>query len=198
MPERSIFPDKLGGSGWAFGDIPDKFGGGKRGKSVQGFKLHICAHPESIQGLFDALHATLILYQLPHKFAPFQIFSQQQVGHAAFQLIGSDAGDSAAGKACVVYPSNPTDLGLIVPVLDDVIRRSPGIRPFPGGVKGDMALGKTGFIYCRYGAFQGDLARQYLVYDPIAGNTCHDPRFIKPLPDFFKYAPGAILAVRRS
>ena len=76
-------------------------------------------------------------------------------------------------------------------------RASHGLRPFPGGVKGDLALGSTGFVYCRYGAFQGALADKGLIYDPVAQDTCPDPRFKKPYPDFIRRVPTEISAVQR-
>jgi hypothetical protein len=211
MPAKSVFPDKTGGPGWTIGDIPDNFGGG-RGETVQGWKIHVCVHPADIEGLFVALSQLLMQNLLAHKFTPFEIYSQQKIGYAAFQRIGTDQGDSAAAKACVIYPPTPTQLGEIVPKLDQAIRQinalarggSPvhgktlkKMRPFPGGVKGDLPLGNTGFVYCRYGAFQGALARSNQVYDPIRNNCCADPRFTRPFPDFVKVPPVELTEVRR-
>lgn len=205
MPTKSIFPI-FGGPLWKEGEIPVNCGGGYRGKSVQGWKLHVCVHPEDIEGLFVALYP--VLRELPHKFTPFEIYSKQRVGFAAFQLVGKDDGDSAAGKACVIYPSSPTKVKEIVPCLDKAIRQanelaakpirgrvSKEIRPFPGGVKGDLSLGNTGFVYCRYGAFQGELARKNQVYNPDTKKTCLDPRFNKPFPDFIRVVPIEIKTV---
>jgi hypothetical protein len=197
MPSQSIFPDERGGPRWGVGDIPANFGGGKRGKSVQGFKLHVCVHPEDFDGLFKLLSPLLRSGRLAHKFAPSDIYSKQRIGHTAFQLIGTKDGDSGAGKACVIYPSSPAVLRDVVRGLDGAIKMTSGIRPFPGGVKGDYRVGSTGFIYCRYGAFQGELARANKIYDPIDNDTCFDPRFVSPLPSFFKCMPSEIRSVSR-
>ena len=208
MPVKSVFPNDMGGPGWVLGEIPPEFGGGRRGQSVQGWKIHVCCHPEAVEGLFQAL--SRLLSGVAHKFAPFPIYSQQRTGFTAYRQIGTQLGDSAAGKACVIYPSTPTQIRDLVPRIDHAIsqmnialtrpvrgQRGQGIRPFPGGVKGDLALGRLGFVYTRYGAFQGDLARSEQVYDPIHHTTCADPRFSKPFPDFIKSVPAEIFAVRR-
>jgi len=209
MPTKSLFPDDNGGPGWRQGDIPDKFGGG-RGQTVQGWKIHVCVHPAEIEGLYLAVSELLKQNNLAHKFAPFEIYSAQKTGIKAYKQIGTETGDSAAGKACVIYSKIPDDIRNIVPRLDQAIRQfnaqakvpvrgmaSKGIRPFPGGVKGDLALGTTGFVYCRYGAFQGSLARSNQVFDPINKMCCPDPRFTKPFPDFIKIPPVELTEVRR-
>ncbi|MBQ1543153.1 hypothetical protein C5708_06735 [Caulobacter sp. CCUG 60055] len=206
MPAKSIFPDDGGGPGWAEGEIPGEFRDTKH--DVQGWKLHVCVQPGEIEGLFVALSP--LLKTVAHKFAPVDTYNKQSAGYAAYQLISPGHGDGAAGKACVIYPNTPVELAGLVLQIDQAIRNlnavltrpirgrtSPGVRPFPGGVKGDLALGSTGFVYTRYGAFSGKLADQNKVYDPIAKQACPDPRFVKPHPDFIKAIPAEIDAVRR-
>jgi hypothetical protein len=196
--QSTIFPDGSGGPGWEEGTIPKSIGLYKTGpgQNVQGWKIHVCAFPTDIEVLFKILSE--YLKPMAHKFAPFDVYKEQRTGYAAYQLIGHEGGDSAAGKACVIYPSNPRDLAVVAKTIDQLIQRSgTGIRPFPGGVKGDLALGSTGFVYCRYGAFWGKLATDNLLYDPIEKKTCKDPRFTSPYPAFIKYIPNEINSVRR-
>jgi hypothetical protein len=199
-PAKSIFPDANGGPGWTKGQIPKTYADTKY--DTQGWKLHICVQPAEIEGLFKLLSP--MLQKVAHKFAPFEVYATQRTGYAAYQLIGGSKGDDAAGKACVIYPDTPGVIGEIVPKIDLAIstynaktERPQRIRPFPGGVKGDLALGVTGFIYTRYGAFSGKLADAKRLYDPISGTTCADPRFDKPFPDFITAIPTEIEAVRR-
>jgi hypothetical protein len=60
------------------------------------------------------------------------------------------------------------------------------------GVKGDLALGTTGFVYCRYGGFQGQLADKERLYNPDTKETIPDPRFLQPYPNFIKQVPDEI------
>lgn len=206
-PTKSVFPDAKGGPGWAFGDIPSEFSGSKA--DAQGWKLHVCVQPGEIEGLFVAISP--LLRGFAHKFAPFDTYRTQVAGYAAHQLIGTKGSNDAAGKACAIYPSSPAQIPQIVSMIDQAIRninillakpiegKAPEcVRPYPGGVKGDLALGSTGFVYTRYGGFYGKLAKRKRLYDPIGKTTCADPRFIKPYPDFIKAPPNEISGVRRA
>ena len=205
-PTKSIFPDANGGPSWVVGDIPPGMGGARGQKSVQGWKIHVCVFPNAVENLFDAVADLLIIEKLTHKFFPFEPYKKQKTGYKAFQAIGTDKGDAAAGKACVIYPASPEVIAGIVPKIDRAIivhneanRHDKQRRcvPFPGGVKGDLALGRTGFVYCRYGAFSGHLADTSQVYDSVSKTLCPDPRFTKPYPPFIREIPTEIRAVKR-
>lgn len=206
-PSQSVFPNKDGGPGWYLGKIPKKHCSSDH--DSQGWKIHVCVQPGEIEGLFLALKPALKNYA--HKFAPFEIYKTQSTSHKAYQLIGTKKKkDDPIGKACVIYPKSPTEIAQLVPILERniaamgrlVSRHIDGkdpqqLRPFPGGVKGDLALGTMGFIYTRYGGFTGKLAEDFKLYDPISDDTCDDPRFIKPYPDFIKAIPDEIAGVLR-
>jgi hypothetical protein len=197
MPEQSILPVE-GGPEWEQGDLPIEFAiVGKKSKavhnSIQGWKLHLAVEPEDIPLLYFAVSPVLRLQQVAHKFYPFGGYME-----------GRDS------KACAIYPETPTQLAEIVPLLDSAIERTrltmiarrnssdiirpwvASVRPRHGGVKGDLALGTTGVVHCRYGGFEGTLADQDKVWDPKTEKTFPDPRNIRPFPDFITQVPGEI------
>lgn len=208
VPTHSVFPDQRGGPLWIRGQIPATHRQTRH--DSQGWKIHVCVHPEDIGELFQAIGPVLRQRGIAHKFMPFQDYSRLTTGSAAFARIGTPAGESGAGKACVVYPDDPAHLRAIAMEIENAIAQAntmarrpirgvtrQGMRPFPGGVKGDLKIGRSGFVYCRYGGFQGGLADRNEIYDPIADRVMPDPRFTKPYPDFIKSVPSEIMAIRR-
>jgi len=201
-PNKSILPAD-DSPGWKEGDIPqeiqEKFAASGDGDPcVQGWKLHIAVDRADIEKLFEVVSPTLRAKRIMHKFRNFDEYK-----------------GSTDDKACTIYPISPTQLDEIVPKLDNIIQRSNmsanmmrnrfvkndetinnkynhTIKPLSNGVEGDLALGKTGFIYCRYGAITGGIGRENKLYNPLDGGLCEDPRGKAPYPEFFKKVPDEI------
>lgn len=208
IPTQSVFPDQLGGPRWVAGQIPQTHR--VTPYDSQGWKIHVCVHPDNMLELYQTIGDLLRRRNAAHKFMPFQDYSRLTTGSAAFARIGTPAGESGAGKACVVYPTDPVDLRNIATEIDNAITQAnalarrpvrgavaQGMRPFPGGVKGDLKIGRSGFVYCRYGGFQGGLADREQIYDPVANQVIPDPRYTKAFPDFIRTIPSEIMAIRR-
>jgi hypothetical protein len=195
-PDKSIFPDNKGGPKWIKEEIPKKWA---KFNSVQGWKLHICVFPDDIENLFNAISEDLS--KVAHKFYPFDEYKKIKYG-STFKN-----SKNAIGKACTIYPNDPKHLKSLVDAIDLTLskkivanKKKPvkdQLRPYPGGVRGDIALGKTGFIYCRYGAFWGDLANKEKLYNNIQKKLVNDPRSVTPYPDFIKSIPNEIRLCKR-
>jgi hypothetical protein len=171
-----------------------------QGVSIQGWKLHICIHPDDVKELFELISPTLKNEQVFHKFYPFTAYAEAGYGRQA-QLDY----DAAPGKACVIYPLDPKHLAEIIKSLDEEViaarsNRADGetLRPYPTGVTGDLALGRSGLMYVRYGGFSGPLAIAHKLYDPLTGSEVPDPRHTRPFPDFIKALPLELVGLRRS
>ena len=168
--------------------------------SIQGWKLHICIHPEDIEHLFKVVSPRLKHSRIFHKFCPFDSYEAAGYGMKAFY---ND--DSAPGKACVVYPLAPKHLVKIITDLEGLITaaRLNGtsgrtLRPYPGGVRGDLLVGESRLMYIRYGGFWGPLADKGMLYDPTSRGEVPDPRLTKPYPDFIGGLPVELKTLRRS
>lgn len=215
-PTQSTFPAKSSPY-WQTGDIPQKIqeeysDGELDDPSVQGWKLHLAVDKRDIEKLFTVASPVLKSVGVMHKFSSVESYKEY----------GDD------GKACTIYPVDPTQLDKIVRQLDTaigiyntaakmtcketaytthkeeeqkkfrwVINNSKNknvheIRPHNGGVKGDFALGKTGIISCRYGAFTGGLAEAEKLYNPLTDKVCDETRGLVPYPDFIETVPDEI------
>ncbi|MEL6619266.1 MAG: hypothetical protein AAFP16_10350 [Pseudomonadota bacterium] len=204
----SVFPDARTPGAWKLGYIPNK----RKGSEVQGWKIHVAVHPQDQQACFDVLSPLLIRLQAAHKFLPIPVANRHQTGLAAWQQITAESNDGE-GKSCFVYPRDPGHLSTLVDEIEGAIRLhnatvqwhalhnhdpNPGyMRPFPGGTKGDLKIGKSGFVFTRYGGFRGEMTdpRYQKVYDPFADDYVNDPRYDKPFPAFASNIPGQIRAL---
>lgn len=195
MPERSILPlDELGVK-WVKGDVPD-VGSAKR--NVQGWKAHVAIHPNDIEHLADVIAPYLQHQRVAHKFYPFDEYKARGFGRTIWT---EDSG--GVGKACVIYPDSPEHLARIVTDLEARVqeaRTDAGagfLRPYPGGVKGDLPIGPSGLMFLRYGGFSGGLADKGRIYNPWTQSAEVDPRGDKPFPDFIGAIPRELLGLRR-
>jgi hypothetical protein len=194
-PNQSIFPAD-DSPYWETGDIPqeiqEQYSNGD--PCVQGWKLHLALNKEDIEKLFPVVSPILKDLRVMHKFSDVE----------DYKMVDD-------GKACAIYPVSPTQVDKIVRALDWAIgihntkaRVTRGkwatnnndnnnkIRPHSSGVKGDLALGNTGVIYCRYGAFTGGLAEAKKLYNPLKGDLCDETRGEMPYPGFIKTVPDEI------
>ena len=192
---------------WTLEKIPSK----RFDQNIQGWKIHVCVHPDGQAALFHILSKLLCNARVAHKFLPFSAALRHETGVAAWNRITPTQYDGE-GKSCVVYPRDPRHLIMMYHWIDGEIRRFNAelaaeaartgqqpdlLRPFPGGVKGDMALGNSGFIYTRYGGFAGSMTMgtRKRVYNPFTGHYEKDPRYERPYPDFAANIPGGIRAL---
>ena len=178
---------------------------------IQGWKIHVGCHPEDFIDFFVMMSRYLVRNDVAHKFLTFDSVNMP---------CGKEAGhDNGEGKSCVIYPSDPRALRLIVLSVEAIIRQEnaaaiancvrrglpikPKVRPFPGGVKGDLNVGTTGFVAVRYGAFSGRLATKKhpggkgMLFDPFAKVEIPDPRNFRPYPEFAANLPHSVRAIVR-
>ncbi|MEL6522086.1 MAG: hypothetical protein AAFQ66_14045 [Pseudomonadota bacterium] len=164
-------------------------------KCVQGWKLHVGVAPGCAKDLFDAISPKLIEIKAFHKFLPFEDYDRIDYGKEFMKMLDKDSG-TPAGKACVIYPQDPDALVRIVRELESLLRsaerQSDDFKPYPGGVKGDIQLGDTGYIYTRYGSFWGEYADKFQIYDPESKKGITDLRFERPFPNFVKGVPDGM------
>ena len=207
MAPRSCVPSRRSPGAWRLVDFtrygyPDV---------IQGWKMHIGCHPEDFRYFFAVMSRLLARKRIPHKF-----LTLDTVNMPCGKEQGSENGQ---GKSCVIYPSDPIHLREIALEVEGLIRYEnagaalecirtgspirPVIRPYPGGVKADLKVGRTGFIGVRYGAFTGVLAtKKYpggkgMLYDPISKTEVPDPRNMRPYPEFASNIPSSIRALMR-
>ena len=188
----SIFPaTRRSPRTWDYGTIPRSAGGNRAGDSIQGWKLHVGCAPDQIETLFRV--TSPILTNVSHKYCPFEEYQSQQIKFRDT----SEMKGKAPGKAIAIYPRDPRELATYVRLLDEAIEThnilsSSQLTPYPGGIHGDLELGKTGMLGCRYGGFFGSLARSHMLYNPHNGRNVVDPRFTKFKPDFIRTIPAEI------
>ena len=192
---------------WTLQKVPSKW----YDQNIQGWKLHVCVHPDGQMALFHILSKLLCRLDVAHKFLPFEAAMRHETGVAAWNRITPQHYDGE-GKSCVIYPKHPRHLITLFHLVDGELRRFNAevaaeaarngrepdlLRPFPGGVKGDMQLGTSGFIYTRYGGFAGSMTmgKNKSVWNPFTESYEKDPRYERPYPAFASNIPGGIRAL---
>ncbi|MEL7163883.1 MAG: hypothetical protein AAGL96_00305 [Pseudomonadota bacterium] len=216
-PHLSIFPHPQTAGAWLRIAIP-----GKWGLNVQGWKLHIGAHPDDQQTLFNVLAPVLKRERASHKFLPIDIAATHNVGSGTTYNRNPQA-YNAEGKACVIYPMDPTDLVRLARIVSGAIAahnarvtamdadtkaRDEGapdgykpalIRPFPGKIPGELDLNISLYTFTRYGGFSGPMTEEpsgAKIFDPYTQGYIDDPRARTPYPAFSTDIPDQIRAVR--
>jgi len=201
MNTRSVIPSKETPGRWAMIDL-EVYG---YAGNVQGWKLHVGCHPKDFRAFFKLMANYLMANQIAHKFLPFS-----SINHPTGRQVDGRQGE---GKSCVIYPHDPRALRTIVLEVDALIRAENAahqarqaalgqpttakIRPYPGGVRGDLAVGSTGFIGTRYGGFKGGLADKGSRFNPFKKSIEADPRLTLPYPPFAANIPAEIRAILR-
>jgi len=186
MPGHSVFPTDRGVS-WIKSKIPTKE---KTDHSSQGWKLHISVHPEEVTKFNDVVLPLLQKLRVCHKYYPQTAYKQMNWRPEGEPKDG-------LGKAIAVYPDDPLALKKVVRFVEGyLIENKLTFRPFPGGIPGDLLVGKTGLMYIRYGGFAGVIADQKKVYNPETKKKEKDPRFLKPFPTFVHCIPSDLLELR--
>ncbi|MEL6564468.1 MAG: hypothetical protein AAFQ59_08485 [Pseudomonadota bacterium] len=171
-------------------------------KSVQGWKLHVGCHPLDMIAFFTTLAPMLNRHKIMHKFNSFATMYGHDVGHNVEYKQGE-------GKTCVIYPDDPKHLVQIVNLVEAEITRAnaqymidtsggtrPAFRPYPGGVPGDMAVGRTGFVAVRYGGIVGPLPDQSQLFNILERKPEPDPRGVLPYPKFITSVPFEIMQIK--
>lgn len=195
-PTKSTFSTDEAG-GWETGDTK-LYGQYEFERTIQGWKLHVCVRPDAVRSLFYALSPELAKLKAYHKFADFEKYEA----------------NPETGKACVVYPTDPQNLAVIVRRVEYVLATmqtleargmaaqekrgiQPGaaLQPLQGGVQGDLRVGQSGFVYCRYGGFLGELADKEKIYNPETKKPEKDKRNDVPYPAFITSVPAEIQAL---
>ncbi|MEM6758344.1 MAG: hypothetical protein AAF601_02590 [Pseudomonadota bacterium] len=209
-PTLSIFHHPETPGMWVKKRAPDD-----HGLNIQGWKLHIGAHPEDQQTVFNVLAPLLKQERAAHKFLPVDIAAGHRVGSGTTYNRNPSA-YKAEGKACVIYPMDPPDLVRLARIVGTAIEaynarvfamaaraRANGddtykpalIRPFPGKIPGELQLTVSPYTYCRYGAFFGPKAEKEKIFNPYTQGWIDDPRGRSPLPAYSNDIPGVIRAV---
>lgn len=192
FPDSSVYSTDADG-GWKL--AKPKVYKEKFNATVQGWKVHVCVRADAIRSLFVALSSELQKMHCMHKFAVFENYEQ----------------NPETGKACVVYPKDPGNLSMIVRRIEHVLNNiaaieargnkarekrganpSANMAPFEGGIQGDLRIGRSGYVYCRYGTFWGELADKGLIYNPKTKGTQKDLRNAVAVPDFVESVPKEI------
>jgi serine/threonine protein kinase len=115
--------------------------------AVQGWKLHVSAHPASAADVLEAVLPILIAHRVRFKVA---------ASHRALMILNAGAaGPSQVGKFITVYPESDDQARVVAADLDRATRGMPGPR-----VPSDRALRPGSLVHYRYGSFTGATVMQ--------------------------------------
>jgi hypothetical protein len=209
-PNKSIFPDE-NEPYWKMGDIPQKiqeqYADGD--PCVQGWKLHLAVNKEDIENLVPVVSPLLKSLGVMHKFSEVEDYKKYDDGKAcaiypvsptqldkivrkldvAIGVYNMAANMTHKEAAKMTHKKEEEKKGRWVTNNSNNDHK---IRRHGSGVRGDLALGNTGVIYCRYGAFTGGLGDDKKLYNPLKDDVCADLRGEVPYPEFIKTVPDEI------
>lgn len=124
--------------------------------SLQGWKIHICGFRDAARVHFQATSQPLIDQIVAHEYFPFEEIANLDIGDAEWDHLD----DREKSNSCVFYPKDEVQLNAIVTAVNEkimeVVRTSRAagahaqVKPFSGGVIGDINYGQSGFIFCSY------------------------------------------------